>query len=121
MRTFQDEKHSIKGLVPWVVLILVLAPFIFLSCAFWRDRSLSTGFNKITDGATQQEVVRLMGKPKKVEKCGEFFGPIPESEINICASEYLYAATFAPYTPEYFIVRFDGRGHVISKVPLSSP
>jgi len=62
-----------------------------------------------------------MGEPKKVEKCGEFFGPIPQWEVNVCASEYLYAATFAPYTPQYYIVRFDVSGHVISKAPLSSP
>ena len=121
MPTLPDEKQPIERLVVWLILILVLIPFLFLGWAFWRDHSLAEGFDRITDGATRQDVVRLMGKPKKVEKCGEFFAPIPQSEIKVCASEYLYAATFAPYTPQYYIVRFDGGGHVINKVPLSSP
>ncbi len=94
---------------------------IFLGWAYWRDNNLAKGFDKIADGATRQDVVRLMGKPKKVEECGEFFGPIQQSEIEGCATEYVYAATFAPYNPQYYIVRFDGGGHVIGKDPLSSP
>ena len=121
MRTLSDEKHPIERVVVSIILILVLAPFIFLGWALWRDRRLVKGFDKVADGVTQQDVVRLMGKPRKIEKCGEFFAPVLQSEINLCASEYLYTATFAPYTPQYYIVRFDGRGHVISKVPLSSP
>jgi len=52
---------------------------IFLGWAYWRDNNLAKGFDKIADGATRQDVVRLMGKPKKVEECGEFFGPIQQS------------------------------------------
>jgi hypothetical protein len=104
-----------------LILIAILAPFVFFGWAHFRDSGLAKGFEEIADGATQRDVIRLMGKPKKVEKCGEFFGPIPKSEMGVCANEYLYAATFAPYVPQYYIVRFDGGGHVISKVPLSSP
>jgi hypothetical protein len=121
MRSLSDEKYPIERFVASLILVLVLLPFLFLGWAFWRDRSLVKGFDKIADGATRQDVVRLMGKPKKVGKCGEFFAPVPQSEIKVCASEYLYAATFAPYTPQYYIVRFDSGGHVISKDPLSSP
>ena len=102
-------------------MIVVLAPFIFLGWALWRDSNLAKGFDKIADGATRRDVLRLLGKPKKVEKCGEFFGPIPQSEMEGCVSEYLYAATFAPYTPEYYVVRFDASDHVTSKAPYSSP
>jgi hypothetical protein len=111
----------IEKLVQSLILILLASPFILLGCAFWRDKNLSESFDKVADGATQEDVVRLMGKPKKVEKCDEFLGPNLQSETKVCASEYLYAATFAPYTPHYYIVRFNGEGHVIEKVPLSSP
>ena len=114
-------KHPAERLVVSLILMLVLIPFLLLGGAFWRDHCLMKGFNRIAVGATRQDVVRLMGKPKKVGKWGEFFGPIPQSEINVCVSEYLYAATFAPYTPQYYIVSFDLSGHVISKAPLSSP
>jgi len=121
MRTHSDENRPRKQLAVWLILVLALAPFIFVGWAVWRDNRLAKGFDKVEDGATRQDVVRLMGKPKKVEKCGHFFGPIPQSEVSVCADEYFYAATFAPWTPQYFIVRFDGGGRVISKVPLSSP
>jgi hypothetical protein len=121
MRTLSHEKHPIQRVIGSIILILVLASSLFLAWGLWRDHSLAKGFDKIADGSTQENVVRLMGKPKKVEKCGEFFGPIPQSEVSACANEYFYTATFAPWTPQYFIVRFDGGGRVISKVPLSSP
>ena len=121
MRTLSNKPQPIARFVVSLILIPVLAPFVLVGWAFWRDNRLTRGFDKITDGATRQDVVRLMGTPKKVEKCGDFLAPVPQSEINLCASEYLYAATFAPYTPQYYIVRFDGSGQVISKIPLSSP
>src|SRR5260370_27113419 len=121
MRTLSNEKHPIARVVGLLLLILVLAAFIFVGWAFWRDNRLAKGFDKVENGTTRQDVVRLMGKPNKLEKCGEFFGPISQSEVSVCADEYFYAATFAPWTPQYFIVRFDGIGRVISKVPLSSP
>jgi hypothetical protein len=121
MRPPADDKLPIQWPLALPILLVVLIPLLVLGWAYLRDGSLAKGFGKISDGATQQDVVRLMGRPKKVEMCGEFFGPIPESEMQHCVSEYLYAATFAPYTPSYYIVRFDGAGHVISKVPLSSP
>jgi hypothetical protein len=117
MRTPSDCRHPIERLVVSFLLIVVLTPFIFLGWALCRDNSLASGFEKIGDGATRQDVVRLMGKPKKVEKCGEFFGPIPKSEMEGCVTEYLYAAPVA----QYYVVRFDKNGHVISKDPLSSP
>jgi hypothetical protein len=116
-----DDKLPIEWPLALLILLVVLTPLLVLGWAYLRDSSIAKGFDKIADGATQQDVVRLMGKPKKVEKCGESFGPIPESEMQHCVLEYLYAATFAPYTPSYYIVRFDGGIHIISKVPLSSP
>jgi hypothetical protein len=121
MRPPSEDELPIEWPLALFILIVVLTPVLALGWAYLRDGSLAKGFDKIADGASQQDVVRLMGKPKKVEKCGEFFGPIPESEMQGCVTEYVYAVTFAPYTPSYYIVRFDGDGHVISKVPLSSP
>jgi hypothetical protein len=121
MRNPLDKKHPIERAGVLLVLIVVLTPIILLGWAFWRDSNLAKGFAKIADGATRRDVVRLMGKPKKVEKCGEFFGPIPQSEMGGCVREYLYTATFAPYAPQYYVVRFDGSDHVIGKTPYSSP
>lgn len=89
--------------------------------AYFRDKSLSTGFEAIVNGATQLDVLRLMGKPKKIEKCGAFLGPLTGAAAGRCATEYVYAVTFAPYVPNYYIVEFDASGHVIDKASLSSP
>src|ERR1700676_1422042 len=89
------ESNKIDMRPPAHDKLVVLTPLLVLGWAYLREGSLAKGFGKIADGATQQDVVRLMGKPKKVEMCGEFFRPIPESEMQHCVSEYLYAATFA--------------------------
>ena len=116
-----DEESAIEWPLALLLLISVLAPFVCYGWAYWRDGSLARGFDEIAIGTSQQVVVRLIGKPKKVLKCGEFFGPIPEGEMKGCVSEYLYAVTFAPYNPTYYVVRFDGSGHVVNKTPYSSP
>ncbi len=121
MKPPPDDELPIEWPLALLILIVVLTPFMALGWAYLKDSALAKGFDKITDGTTQQDVLRLMGKPKKVEKCGEFFGPIPKSEMEGCVTEYVYAATFAPYTPQYYVVRFDESGRVISKDPLSSP
>jgi hypothetical protein len=117
MRTPSDYRHPVERFVISFFLILALTPFMLLGWALWRDNSLANGFEKIIDGATRLDVVRLMGKPTKTEKCGEFFGPIPRAEMEGCVTEYLYAAPVA----QYYVVRFDKGGHVIGKDYLSSP
>jgi hypothetical protein len=118
MRTPNED---IERPIAVVLMMGALLPVLFIGYAYWRDNGLARGFDKITVGATQRDVVRLMGKPKKIEKCGEFFGPIPQSEMKGCASEYLYAVTVAPYVPSYYVIRFDEGGRVLSTDPYSSP
>jgi hypothetical protein len=121
MRSPSDEKHPVERAGVLLVLIVVLAPFVLLVWAFWRDQSLAEGFDKITVGATQEGVVRLMGKPKKTLKCGEFFGPIPKEQSEGCTKEFLYPSPFAPVLPQYYVVRFDANNHVKSTAQYSSP
>jgi hypothetical protein len=72
-----DKERAIEWPLALLLLIFVLAPFLCYGWAYWRDGSLARGFDEIAVDTSQQVVVRLMGKPKKVLKCGEFFGPIP--------------------------------------------
>jgi hypothetical protein len=123
MRSPSDEKNPVERAGVLLVLTVMLAPFALLGWAFWRSHSLAEGFDKVTIGATQEqeEVVRLMGKPKKTLKCGEFFGPIPKEESEGCAKEFLYPSPFAPVLPQYYVARFDANNHVKSTYPYSSP
>jgi len=59
--------------------------------------------------------------PKRVERCGEFFGPLEKKEMEGCAREFFYASPFAPVLPQYYVVRFDANNHVKGKTPYTSP
>ena len=100
---------------------VVLAGALWLAWAILRDNQLRNGFDKIEIGATEQEVLQKLGRPKRVEKCGEFFGPLPKEEAEGCTREYFYASPFAPLLPEYFVFRFNANNRVTSKSPYSSP
>jgi hypothetical protein len=112
---------DIERPVAWSLVFFMLALLAFLGWAVGRDNSLAKGFDKIEIGSTQKEVVQRMGEPRKIMKCGEFFGPIPKEELDGCTREYLYASPFAPVKPRYYIVRFDSNNRVRSTAPYSSP
>src|ERR1700730_5652509 len=107
-------------------VLLTLGCFVLIfACwsgwAIYRDRQLSDGFDKVKTGASESEVSATLGKPKRVERCGEFFGPLLKDLPVGCASEYVYASPFAPLLPTYYVVRFDASGRVLETVPLYSP
>ena len=93
----------------------------WLAWASVRDRQLVKGFDQVKPGTTEQEVVQSLGRPKRVEKCGDFLGPIPKVELEGCAREYLYATPFAPVLPQYYVVRFDKNDRVKNTAAYSSP
>jgi hypothetical protein len=100
---------------------VVLAAAIWLTWAILRDKQLEKCFDEITVGATEREFLQKLGRPKRVEKCGEFFGPLPKEELTNCSKEYFYASPFAPLLPEYFVFRFDVNNRLSSKDAYSSP
>jgi len=121
--TLKEMRQSIENIERPLALFLiavVLTLLLFLGWACWRAKSLAKGFDKITVGATENDVFRLMGSPKKVLKCGEFFGPFPEEELG-CTKEFLYPSPFAPALPEYYVVRFDTNNLVKNTYLFSSP
>jgi hypothetical protein len=111
----------VKRPVYLIIGSIVLAGALCLARAIVRDNQLRNGFDKIEIGATEQEVLQRLGRPKRVEKCGEFFGPPPKEEAEGCTREYFYPSPFAPLLPEYFVFRFNGNNRVTSKSPYSSP
>lgn len=104
-----------------IVGCIVFAGAIWLAWAILRGKRLEKGFYEIAAGATEREVLQKLGRPKRVEKCGEFFGPLPKEELTNCSKEYFYTSPFAPLLPEYFVFRFDVNNRVSSKSPYSSP
>jgi hypothetical protein len=100
---------------------IFLAAIAWLAWAIHRDRQLWSGFDEIKAGSTEREVLQKLGRPTRVEKCGEFYGPFPREELADCSKEYLYASPFSPLFPQYYVVRFDASNRVRSSIPLSSP
>jgi hypothetical protein len=111
----------VKRLIYLIIGSIALAGTIWVAWAILRDNRLRTGFDKIKIGTTEQSVLQELGRPKRVEKCGEFFGPLPKEEAEGCAREYFYASPFAPWLPQYYVVRFDANNRVRSTSPYSSP
>lgn len=113
--------EDIERPIAFFLMSAMLALFLLLGWALWRDNSLAKGFDKIEVGTTQKKVVQLLGEPRKVLNCGEFFGPIPKDQLDGCTREYFYSSPFAPLIPQYYIVRFDANNRVQSTTPYSSP
>jgi len=110
-------KHPVYFIGGGVVLVVSA----WFAWAIVRDNRLRNGFDKIETGTTEQEVLQELGRPKRVEKCGEFFGPLPKEQADGCTREYFYASPFAPLKPHYYVVRFDANNRVRSTTPYSSP
>ena len=104
-----------------IVGCIVLAGAVWLAWAILRDNQLQKGFDGIETGASEQEVLQKLGQPKRVEKCGDFFGPLPKEELKGCDREYFYPSPFAPLLPQYYVVRFDAKNRVLDKSTYSSP
>ena len=106
----------------WLVVgCIFVAGSIWLAWAILRDRQLYAHVDGIKAGATEQEVLHELGRPKRVEACGEFWGPFPKEELEGCKKEYVYASPFAPLLPQYYVVWFDANDRVKSVHPYSSP
>jgi len=73
-------------------------------------------FNSVHVGASENQVVQLLGKPSRVEPCGKSFG----TPMANC-SEYIYRDSFAPIIPQYWSVKFDSSGHVLDTYVYKSP
>jgi hypothetical protein len=99
----------------------ILAAAGWLSWAIHGDSQLAQGFDTIKTGDNKSDILATLGRPGRVERCGAFFGPLSKDLPVGCDSEYVYASTFAPLMPQYYVVRFDAGGHVLETVPLSSP
>ena len=101
-----------------VVFAVVFVGFIALSTAWacYRNSRIATRFGAVQVGASEMEVIRLLGRPSWMEPCGKSFGtPTPN------CTEYIYRNSFAPLIPEYYSVSVDSRGHVVDKYVYESP
>jgi hypothetical protein len=100
------------------VFLLVFVGLIALIIAwgFYRNSRISSRFEGVRVGASNNQVLQLLGKPSWIEPCGKSFGT-PKSNCT----EYIYRNSFAPLLPEYYSVSLDSTGHVVDKYVYESP
>jgi len=103
----------------FVVIAVGLAASIWIGWSIVRARLLPTRFERIAIGDSREQVIRLLGKPWRIEKCGEPFGNTGGKPG--CLEDYLYASPYAPLIPQYWSVSFDRSGRVIEKYYYVSP
>ena len=83
---------------------------------FDRNSTISTRFERLTVGASDEEVRQVLERPSWIEPRGKSFGtPRPH------CTEYIYRNSFAPLVPESYFVSLDTSGHVIDKYVYESP
>lgn len=105
-----------------VRVIMIAIGLIVLGWIGWsifRSKVLPARFERVRVGDSQEQVVRLLGNPKSIEKCGQPFGN--PGRPRGCVEDYLYASPFAPLLPEYWSVSFDNSRHVVGKEHYVSP
>ena len=89
---------------------------VTLGWCFYRNSRITAGYERVSVGASNEQVLRLLGAPSWVEACGKSFGtPKPN------CTEYIYRDSFAPLLPVYYSVSFDTSGRVADKYVYSSP
>ncbi len=81
-----------------------------------RNSRLERMFKSVHAGASEKQVLQLLGKPSRVEPCGKSFGP----SLANCI-EYIYRDSFAPMIPQYWSVSFDTSGPVQKTFIYQSP
>jgi hypothetical protein len=89
---------------------------VILGWCFHRNSRITAGYQGVNVGASNEQVLRLLGAPSWVEACGKSFGTLKPN-----CTEYIYRDSFAPLFPVYHSVSFNTIGRVVDKYVYSSP
>ena len=100
------------------ILGVILGIIAVTSWVAHRRYELRAAFDKVHLGASKSEVVRQLGRPWKVSRCGVTFG---DGSPPGCVEEVIYRAPFATRTPRYWSFQFDAEGKLMSKWEDLSP
>lgn len=103
-----------KVALSWLAVVGVIA--VTLGWGLYRNSRIAARYDSVSVGASDKEVLSLLGRPSWIKPCGKFAGP-PRPNCT----EYIYRNSFAPLIPEYYAISFDTSGHVTDKDVYSSP
>jgi hypothetical protein len=90
-------------------------PIAVLGSLIVSDQRLKSGFDQIATGASQAEVIQILGDPRAVVGCASFGG----KPLAGCTKEFSYvsAATFW----DVWVLSFNANDRVIRKLRYKSP
>ena len=90
-------------------------PSMLLASLVIPDQQLKSGFANIKLGASQSEVVDMLGEPHAIVQCGRFGGRPPPA----CVTEFSYLSIII--FVDVWIVSFDASERVVRKLSYRSP
>jgi len=118
-RTLDDpELQTTINLRTFAILGVILGIIAVTGWVAHRRYELRAAFDKVHLGASKSEVVRQLGRPWKVSRCGVTFG---DGSPPGCAEEVIYRAPSATRIPRYWSFQFDAEGKLMSKWEDLSP
>jgi len=116
--------HLITAVVAGLVAIpvaLVLAWFVYSRYIIWR---YDQPFERVARGATEEQVIALMGKPDRIVSEHETHlvwraGEHEENFEGDCVLQFRYI----PWSPsgDEYVIGFDASRHAVSKYEITSP
>jgi len=106
-----------KGL--WIAIAVVVLLIGYGVYVAYHNASLDSAFTAVTQGATPEEVVALMGEPSAKRGCADAVTWLEHPVLGKkCAFEYRYDAKVMP---NYWTIGFDDGHHAIAKYAYVSP
>ena len=116
--------HLVTSILAGIIAIpvaLVLAWFIYSRYVIWR---YDQPFEQVTRGATEEQVIALMGKPHRIASDHQTTlawrsGEHEEYFDGDCVVQFRYI----PWSPtgDEYVVGFDASKHAVSKYEITSP
>jgi hypothetical protein len=102
-----------------VIAVIVLVPAPCVGSCMLRDQILARGFATISNGMSQDAVIKALEPPRDTRDCGP--GEFSPWGLPGCVETYIYASAWAPLNPEYPAVWFNRDKQVIGKSVFASP
>ena len=99
--------------------LVFLLPILGIASCNHHDDALLSNFKTISADMSQQEVIKLLGRPT-IEKAPNCQWEFVQDKTG-CVELYVYASAWAPLIPEYPVIWFNGKKHVIDTYVYSSP
>jgi hypothetical protein len=103
----------------YLVIALFLAlPICWITSRVVAESFLEAGFDKVSLGMSENEVIALMGRPDEVNHCT---GLLARREDPNCALGYLYYSAWGRFLPWYPAIWFGSDRTVTHKYAFVSP